>query len=403
MHRLTVSTLAVLATVAAFPVAAQNAGSGFNPRITLILDGKYSDYDLDPEEYEIPGMLLDNEAEMPSEGFAIGESELAIDANIDDQFRGWASIGIESEDGETEVELEEAYIATLALPAGLGAKFGRFYSDIGYLNRQHPHSWDFADSPLVYKAFFAGQLGDDGVQLTWIAPTDLFIELGAEALRGTSFPSDGEDRDGVGAWSAFARVGGDVGTGGSWRAGLWHYDGDADDRQTGEDVKTGYTGDSEITGVDFVYKWAPNGNPAQRNFVFQAEYMYRSESSTVVFDPDGAAEESKYDGDQQGWYAQAIYQFMPRWRVGMRYDRLSADNDVDNPVAGTSLELLADDGDNPERYSIMVGMQNILDEQGPIDIDNTDGTIGSGNKYTDSTPWGFEGGFYYVRFRAEFD
>jgi hypothetical protein len=358
MHRLTVSTLAVLATVAAFPVAAQNAGSGFNPRITLILDGKYSDYDLDPEEYEIPGMLLDNEAEMPSEGFAIGESELAIDANIDDQFRGWASIGIESEDGETEVELEEAYIATLALPAGLGAKFGRFYSDIGYLNRQHPHAWDFADSPLVYKAFFAGQLGDDGVQLTWVAPTDLFIELGAEALRGTSFPSDGEDRDGVGAWSAFARVGGDVGTGGSWRAGLWHYDGDADDRQTGEDVKTGYTGDSEITGADFVYKWAPNGNPAQRNFVFQAEYMYRSESGTVVFDPDGAAEESKYDGDQQGWYAQAIYQFMPRWRVGMRYDRLSADNDVDNPVAGTSLELLADDGDNPERYSIMVDFSN---------------------------------------------
>ena len=48
-------------------------------------------------------------------------------------------------------------------------------------------------------------------------------------------------------------------------------------------------------------------------------------------------------------------------------------------------------------------MQNLFDEQGPVDIDNTDGTIGSGNKYTDSTPWGFEGGFYYVRFRAEFD
>jgi len=56
-----------------------------------------------------------------------------------------------------------------------------------------------------------------------------------------------------------------------------------------------------------------------------------------------------------------------------------------------------------ERYSIIVGMQNLFDEQGPVDIDNTDGTIGSGNKYTDSTPWGFEGGFYYVRLRAEFD
>jgi len=358
MHRFTVSTLAVLATVAAFPAAAQTAGSGFNPNITLILDGKYSDYDLDPEEYEIPGMLLDNEAEMPPEGFAIGESELVIDANIDDKFRGWASIGIHSEEGETEVELEEAYVATLALPAGLGAKLGRFYSDIGYLNKKHPHSWDFADAPLVYKAFFAGQLGDDGVQLTWVAPTDLFVELGAEAFRGASFPSGGEERDGVGAWSAFARAGADVGTGGSWRAGVWYYDGDADDRRTGEDVKTGYTGDSEVTGVDFVYKWAPNGNPAQRNFVFQAEYMYRSESGTVVFDPDGAAEESRYDGDQQGWYAQAAYQFMPRWRVGVRYDRLSADNDLDNPVPGTSLELLADDGDNPERYTVMLDFSN---------------------------------------------
>jgi len=56
-----------------------------------------------------------------------------------------------------------------------------------------------------------------------------------------------------------------------------------------------------------------------------------------------------------------------------------------------------------ERYSIIVGMQNLADDQGPQDIDNSDGTVGSGNKYTDSTPWGFEGGFYYVRFRAEFD
>ncbi|HBG50306.1 MAG TPA: hypothetical protein DDW89_00635, partial [Gammaproteobacteria bacterium] len=31
-----------------------------------------------------------------------------------------------------------------------------------------------------------------------------------------------------------------------------------------------------------------------------------------------------YDSDQSGWYAQAIYQFMPRWRVGTRYGRLTS-------------------------------------------------------------------------------
>ena len=27
---------------------------------------------------------------------------------------------------------------------------------------------------------------------------------------------------------------------------------------------------------------------------------------------------------QSGWYAQGVYQFMPMWRVGYRYDRLSS-------------------------------------------------------------------------------
>ena len=31
-----------------------------------------------------------------------------------------------------------------------------------------------------------------------------------------------------------------------------------------------------------------------------------------------------YSGTQQGFYVQGIYQFMPQWRVGYRYDWLSA-------------------------------------------------------------------------------
>jgi iron complex outermembrane receptor protein len=56
-----------------------------------------------------------------------------------------------------------------------------------------------------------------------------------------------------------------------------------------------------------------------------------------------------------------------------------------------------------EKYSVIVGAQNVLDEAGPLLNGNLDGTIGSGNTYTGTTPWGFEGGFWYVRFRAEFD
>lgn len=357
-NQVTLSCTALVVALASGPAAAQQAaGTGFNPKISLILDGKYASYSSDAE-YELPGILLGPETELPSEGFAIGESELAVEANVDDKFHAWASIGFENEDGDTAVSVEEAYIDTLAMPFGLSARFGRFYSDVGYHNRQHAHAWDFADAPLVYRAFFAGQLGDDGVQLRWLAPADLFVELGAEALRGDGFPSGGQEGSGVGAWTSFAHAGADVGTGGSWRLGLWYYDGEADDRRTGEDVETGYTGYSRITGADLVYKWAPMGNPAQRNFVFQAEFMSRRESGEAVYDPDGAAQASRYRGDQQGWYLQGVYQFMPRWRVGLRYDRLSASNDVANPAPGTTLELLADDGDDPQRLSVMVDFSN---------------------------------------------
>jgi hypothetical protein len=32
--------------------------------------------------------------------------------------------------------------------------------------------------------------------------------------------------------------------------------------------------------------------------------------------------EGDYRSRQSGWYGQTVYQFMPRWRVGYRYDRL---------------------------------------------------------------------------------
>ena len=33
---------------------------------------------------------------------------------------------------------------------------------------------------------------------------------------------------------------------------------------------------------------------------------------------------SPFDPSFSGWYAQGAYQFMPLWRVGLRYDRLGA-------------------------------------------------------------------------------
>lgn len=55
-----------------------------------------------------------------------------------------------------------------------------------------------------------------------------------------------------------------------------------------------------------------------------------------------------------------------------------------------------------DNYTFVIGANNAFDEGGAVDIDNLDGTIGSGNEFTGSTPWGIEGAFYYARLRMDF-
>ena len=58
-----------------------------------------------------------------------------------------------------------------------------------------------------------------------------------------------------------------------------------------------------------------------------------------------------------------------------------------------------------ERFTLMAGARNIFDNPGPRSKYNTspdpDFSDSIGEKYTESTHWGFDGGFYYVRFRAQ--
>lgn len=355
------------AALAVSPAGAQVAGDAaparaFNPRISLILGGAYADYRADAPA-DVAGVLLGPETEPRPAGFSLSESELVVEANVDDQWHGWATVALEDEDGETVVALEEAYIDSLALPHGLAVKLGRFLSDLGYQNRIHGHAWDFADLPLVYRSLLAGQVNDDGAQLRWVAPTDLFFELGAELLRGREFPGGGVSAGGARSYAVFSHLGGDIGPSHSWRIGLSQLAADANDRRTGEEVDTAFSGDSDVRILDLVWKWAPQGNYALRHFIFNAELFQREEAGALTFNPDadpafGSPTASAYDGEQRGFYAQAVYQFIPRWRAGLRYDRLEeADNTVPNNPAG-EFDGLLDRSYAPQRYSAMVDFSN---------------------------------------------
>jgi len=331
--------------------AAANRAS-FNPAIGVTFSGSAWNYAGDPDGNVVQGFPYGGEAGPISEGLALGETELSMAANVDDKFTARLTAALAVEDGEAVVEIEEAWVEATALPGGLGAKFGRFFSAIGYLNSKHAHAWDFADQPLPYQAFLAGQLVDDGIQARWLAPTDVFLEIGGEALRGGQYPAAGAANSGFGSYSLFANIGGDLGASNSWLAGFSYLDSTAIERPSGdEDDPFLFTGDSRLLTAQAVWKWAPNGNWRDRNFILQAEYMQRREDGE--YSGSGTAP-APYKVDQSGWYAQAIYQPVQRWRVGGRIDALK----TDSPGSVWDGTLLAAPTSNPRRYSLMADWAN---------------------------------------------
>jgi len=242
--------------------AATSSASAFNPAISLILGGSYTTTSRDPADWRIAGFVPAGEEIGPGErSFNLGESELTFSASIDPYFSGTLTAAITA---DNEIEVEEAFFRTTALRDGLSVKGGRFFSGFGYLNEVHAHAWDFVDQPLVYQAMFGGQYRQNGVQVKWLAPTDLFLEFGAETGNGDNFPGTRLEDNGFNGATLFAHVGGDIGDYTSWRAGASWLTSRAEERPGGIPGADGasafdsFTGDSDTWVVDGVLKWEPS-------------------------------------------------------------------------------------------------------------------------------------------------
>ncbi|EIJ33620.1 porin [Thiothrix nivea] len=355
---------------------------------SLIVEGIYFDSNKDEAAHEegegeeghdhehahLPGFPSGGHDHGMREGLHTGHIEAVVSGNINDKLKARVTTGImETEDEGLEMELEEAFVETRGLGNGVTVKAGRFFSDVGYLSSKHNHEWDFADNPLVYKGMFGAHTNDDGVQLSYVAPTDTFVQVGAELFRGDKFPASDSD-DTVGAATVFAKTGGDIGTDHSWQAGVGHWRADSINNRLGElheherpdgsmhSVTPGFSGKSRINTVNATYKWAPNGNAKERSLKLQAEYFQRDEDGAIdMLNTDGGIERTlNYGGKQDGYYVQGVYQFRPHWRVGLRHDHLGSDNTLTQASGAAATEHqveaagLATEGHTPKRNSLMV-------------------------------------------------
>lgn len=312
MKQLSLMVALTTLVFSSFVSARQVTDNRSNPAIGLILSGTYGQFSQDPQEYAITGFELAGESGPGEAGMGLGESELNISSQIDHLFYGHITTAFAP---EGELEVEESYIQTTSLGQGLSLKAGRFFSGMGYLNSRHPHSMNFVDTALAYRALLGGRYADDGVQFSWLLPTRFYMQLQVEQMRGEGYPAAGAAAEGQGAHTLGLRFGGDVGSSHSWGFGLSSLAAKVDAR---EGAAGSFSGDTQVNIIDLVWKWAPNGNPRQQNLSFQSEYLNREEQGEV---DDGVAI-TAYKGRQNGWYSALVYQFMPRWRAGVRYDRL---------------------------------------------------------------------------------
>ena len=107
---------------------------------------------------------------------------------------------------------------------------------------------------------------------------------------------------------------------------------------------------SRTWAVDAVLKWRPYGDASRRELKLQGEYFRRKENGELTLDLEGAGITGPYRSEQSGWYLQGVYKFMPRWRVGLRTERL----DPGTPDYGVNAAALAAPDYRPRKNSLML-------------------------------------------------
>ncbi|HEY1581715.1 MAG TPA: hypothetical protein VGF73_01295 [Chthoniobacterales bacterium] len=263
-------------------------------------------------------------------GFNARNLELALDGAVDPYFEGFANIVFKlNNDNETEIEVEEAFMQTTDLPWGLQLKGGQFFSAFGRINPTHPHTWDFADDPLVHGLF----LGSDGLrgvgaQVSWTAPVSWYSQFifGVENGRGNtgfSFRNPGEngifygrlttDREARGlqdfVWVPRWENSFDLS---STQTVLFGVSGAFGSNETGANART------QIYGADLLYKWkSPRAEGGFPFVKWQTEAMYRRFEAGRGIDDAFPVAETFHDW---GMYSQVVWGFRKGWTTGLRGD-----------------------------------------------------------------------------------
>jgi len=267
-------------------------------------------------------------------GFTMQNVELSLSSTVDNYFDAQANlIYLIDAEGETVVELEEAFLTTRGLPGGLQVKAGQFFTEFGRQNKQHPHTWAFVDQPVILSRLFGGDgLRSQGVRLAWLMPIAWYSELyvGTQNANGETVTSflfaPGEEVGGHLLQNRSADKGSDLLYSARWLNGF-----DLSDTTSMNIGVSGLVGpnssgmdtDTAIYGADVYLKWQPARS--QRGFPFVA---WHTEILKRDYDAGDASDPTNETLKDSGGFSQLLWGFKPGWIAGLRYDYARADGDT---------------------------------------------------------------------------
>jgi hypothetical protein len=238
-----------------------------------------------------------------------------LQAAVDPYLRAdfFLTFGRDPETGKYGAAVEEGYLTTQSLPAGLQLKAGKFREAVGRINAIHPHALPFIDMPNAYVNYFGEEgLNDEGISLSWLVPTkkvyqELIFQLTSGYSESPAF-----------ARSASNRL--------MYLSHLKNFF-TLNDNATLELGITGISGPNDsarvtnMASADLTYKWKPVKMNTYRSLTWQSEFYYGSAGM-----PDAKPKKSF------GLYSFVQYQLAKRWFLTGRYDY------AQKPYAKTTVE-----------------------------------------------------------------
>lgn len=286
-------------------------------------------------------------------GFTVQNLETTLAGAVDPYLRGQANIIMQIDrQGESFLEVEEAFLETLSLPGRLQIKAGQYFTEFGRLNQFHPHAWDFVDTPLVNGRFLGPDgLRSAGARISWLAPTPFYSEFffSIQNSQGETAASFRNDNGGEPIFGRQVEQGSVKSLGDLLFVPRYVTSFDISDSQTlvlGASAafgpnSSGPDNETEIYGLDAFWKWRPVTQAKGFPFVsWQTEAMLRRyRAGAFDWDLNGNGlldpEERDANGDlvsdvlpgetlkDWGFYSQVLWGIRPRWVLGLRGDYLA--------------------------------------------------------------------------------